>query len=168
MASGLGCVWAQCLSAAAKKAAEAGRLIVGWVSAKVEALQPRSLRCFRCLEKGHTKALCKDRSGRCYRCGQPGHTAAGCAVEPHCPLCSDLGCPAGHRLGAPSCAPAPKKGRSSGSATGRNLRLVSEEGAKAPANKKGRIGKGKGNLPPKPTVDVTRGEGREEATMAVE
>jgi hypothetical protein len=170
--SGLGSVWVQCPSAAAMKAAEAGRLIVGWVSAKVEALQPRGLHCFRCLEKGHTKAQCnttKDRSGRCYRCGQPGQTAAGCTVTLSCLLCSDLGRPTEHRLGAPSCAPAPKKGRNSksgGSAAGGNSRPVSEEGAKTPVNKKGN-GKGKGKGKPQTRCGATREEGLEKETMAI-
>lgn len=97
---------------AAKKLAEAGKIKVGWVAAKVEALQPRQLRCHRCLESGHTMQRCTsatDRSDRCYRCGQKEHKAGTCTATPKCSLCSDLGKPAEHRLGGASCAPTPKK-----------------------------------------------------------
>lgn len=50
--SGLGAAWTQCLASAAKKTAAAGRVIVGWVSARMEALAPRPLQCFKCLEVG--------------------------------------------------------------------------------------------------------------------
>jgi len=117
--SGLGTVWLQCPTAAAKKVAAAGRLTVGWVSARVEALTPRPMRCHRCLELGHTRSRCTaptDRGNRCYRCGAPGHTAGRCAGEVKCPLCSDLDRPAGHRLGAKACAPQKKGMKKTGGA----------------------------------------------------
>ncbi|XP_059056184.1 uncharacterized protein LOC131850044, partial [Achroia grisella] len=51
-----------------------GRIRIGWVSAAVELLRQKPLRCFRCLESGHVLARCsheEDRSGLCYRCGVP-------------------------------------------------------------------------------------------------
>lgn len=111
--SGLGTVWVNCPATAAKKLAETGRMKVGWVMARVEALLPRPLLCFRCLETGHTRARCtapQDRGNRCYRCGQIGHTARGCTEKLNCPLCLDIGRPAGHRLGGAACAP-PQRGK---------------------------------------------------------
>ncbi|KOC58580.1 hypothetical protein WH47_09096, partial [Habropoda laboriosa] len=113
--NGLGTLWVRCPLAAARKLAAAGRLRVGWVSARVEALKARPLQCYRCLEVGHTQHRCTadvDRGRRCYRCGDPSHRAGQCtAAEPRCPLCADLGRPAVHRLGARACAPPTKKGR---------------------------------------------------------
>jgi len=99
--------------AAAKKVAAAGRLTVGWVSARVKVLTPRPLRCYRCLELEHTRSRCTapiERGDRCYRCGVADHKAGSCAGEVRRPLCSDLGRPAGHRLGAKSCAPQMRQG----------------------------------------------------------
>nr|XP_037877550.1 uncharacterized protein LOC119631126 [Bombyx mori] len=111
-ATGLGVVWVRCPVASAKKIALSGRLLVGWVAARVKLLQPRALRCFRCLDKGHVRAKCTaevDRSDLCYRCGQPGHKAAQCSAALNCSLCSAAGKPAGHRLGGGACgAPASK------------------------------------------------------------
>ncbi|XP_029053689.2 uncharacterized protein LOC114881157 [Osmia bicornis bicornis] len=104
----LGTVWAKCPLTALKKIAASGRILVGWSSARVEALSARPLHCFRCLEKGHVRQRCTcvvDRSDRCYVCGESDHKAATCSASPRCPLCTDLGRNAGHRLGAMSCAP---------------------------------------------------------------
>ncbi|XP_026746968.1 uncharacterized protein LOC113508211 [Trichoplusia ni] len=105
-ATGLGAVWVRCPVASAKKIALAGEVQVGWVAARVKLLQPRALRCFRCLEKGHVRAKCTsaaDRSDLCYRCGQPGHKATQCSAALNCCLCSAAGKPAGHRLGGGAC-----------------------------------------------------------------
>ncbi|KOC58536.1 hypothetical protein WH47_10409, partial [Habropoda laboriosa] len=113
--NGLGTLWVRCPLAVARKLATAGRLRVGWISARVEALRARPLQCYRCLEVGHTQQRCTagvDRSQRCYRCGDSAHRAGQCpAADPKCPLCTDLGRPTGHRLGARACAPPSKKGR---------------------------------------------------------
>ncbi|XP_050558408.1 uncharacterized protein LOC126912092 [Spodoptera frugiperda] len=112
-ASGLGVVWIRCPVASAKKIAESGRLLIGWVAARVKLLQPRALQCFRCLEKGHVRAKCTaeiDRSDLCYRCGQPGHKATQCSAALNCSLCSAAGKPAGHKVGGGACgAPATNK-----------------------------------------------------------
>ncbi|XP_053989399.1 protein lin-28 homolog B-like [Hylaeus volcanicus] len=93
----------------------AGRLLVGWSSARVEALPARALRYFRCLELGHVRQKCPleaDRGDRCYRCAGAGHWARECTAPLRCPVCADLGRPADHRLGAKKCAPPlPKQGR---------------------------------------------------------
>jgi hypothetical protein len=49
-----------------------------------------------------------DRSDRCYRCGEAGHVAGRCEGDLKCPLCADLGRPAGHRFGGPACTPPPE------------------------------------------------------------
>ncbi|XP_025997575.1 uncharacterized protein LOC113005881 [Solenopsis invicta] len=109
---GLGSVWVRCPAAAARKLSEAGRVQVGWVMARVEALRPRPMQCYKCLKTGHTIGACDspvDRGSRCYRCGREGHTASLCEGELNCPLCADLGRPAGHRFGGPACTPPPEK-----------------------------------------------------------
>lgn len=47
-----------------------------------------------------------------------GHRAGECSEKPECPLCRDLGLPAGHRFGGPSCKP-PKRRRDAGGPTQR-------------------------------------------------
>lgn len=113
---GLGTVWVRCPVAAANKAADGGRLLVGWVSARVKLLPKRAVQCFRCLEKGHVRAQCTaqiDRSELCFRCGRPGHRAAQCSGAPNCSLCAAAGKRSEHRLGGKACkAPKSKKKRS--------------------------------------------------------
>ncbi|KAL0852666.1 hypothetical protein ABMA27_012505 [Loxostege sticticalis] len=109
--TGLFASWVRCPVAAAKKVVE-GRLLVGWVAARVKLLPTREMRCFKCLEAGHVQAVCPvevDRSRQCYRCGQLGHIAAGCTNEPHCTLCAAAGKPAGHRVGSKACKAPPHK-----------------------------------------------------------
>lgn len=68
--NGLGSVWARCPATVAKAAVTAGRIMVGWVSARIEALPPRPMHCYKCLESGHTRAKCTAPSSRgdsCYR-----------------------------------------------------------------------------------------------------
>ncbi|KZC14282.1 hypothetical protein WN55_06679 [Dufourea novaeangliae] len=118
--SGLGGVWAKCPVAVARRLTAAGRLLVGWSSARVEVLAARPLRCFRCLEEGHVRRGCPcdaDRGGRCYSCGGSGHVARECTEAPKCPVCTDLGRPAGHRLGGRGCAPPPSRRSRRGGAT---------------------------------------------------
>ncbi|XP_075972458.1 uncharacterized protein LOC142974180 [Anticarsia gemmatalis] len=113
---GLGSTWVTCPVTAAKKIAESGKLLVGWVSARVTIAEPRPLRCFRCFSTGHAQAMCqadKDRSNSCYRCGLTGHKIAECTADrPRCLLCAEAKKPADHRLGGPACkAPKSKGGK---------------------------------------------------------
>ncbi|XP_063361462.1 uncharacterized protein LOC134650438 [Cydia amplana] len=116
--SGLGTVWVRCPVTAAKKVADGGRFLVGWSSAQVKLLEPRVMRCFRCLECGHVKAQCQaqvDRGGLCYRCGKPDHKAAQCSAAPHCAVCDSAGKPASHVLGSKACTTSrPRKGKKAG------------------------------------------------------
>ncbi|XP_037297041.1 uncharacterized protein LOC119190089 [Manduca sexta] len=104
--SGLGAVWARCPAKVADKIVRAKRVLIGWVAAQVRLLEPRPMRCFRCLLKGHVRMRCTeeyDRSGICYRCGQEGHKAKGCSASPHCVICAAASKPAGHHVGAKAC-----------------------------------------------------------------
>lgn len=99
---------------AAIKGAEGGSIQVGWTKAKVELLEPRSLRCFKCLAKGYVRETypdTQDRSRKCYRCDVSGHVARSCTAPPKCPICTDLGRAAGHILESKRCSPQKKRGR---------------------------------------------------------
>ncbi|XP_013178834.1 PREDICTED: uncharacterized protein LOC106125967 [Papilio xuthus] len=116
---GVGHAWVECEVPTAKRVAAAGRLTISWVSATVTLLEPRPLRCYRCLQKGHVRAQCSaevDRSKQCFRCGKEGHNFKGCQAKPHCSICAEAKRPAEHKLGGRGCsAPAPKvtRGRKS-------------------------------------------------------
>ncbi|XP_039761291.1 uncharacterized protein LOC120634623 [Pararge aegeria] len=104
--TGLGTLWIRCPIAAAKKVAEGGRLLVGWISAQVKVLDVRPQLCYRCWQRGHMKSQCTndvDRSKTCYRCGQEGHKARGCSAAPHCSVCAASGKMADHRVGSSTC-----------------------------------------------------------------
>ncbi|XP_020296919.1 uncharacterized protein LOC109861611 [Pseudomyrmex gracilis] len=110
---------------------------MGWLRAPVEALEQRPLQCHRCLRREHVIATCtytaleEDRRSRCYRCGKKGHGVATCDAAPHCPLCTDLGRPAAHRLGGKACAPIPRGGAK------RTQKVAKRDGAKFSAPKEG-------------------------------
>jgi hypothetical protein len=122
-ASGLGSLWLSIPVAAAKKVAQARRVCVGWVSARVQLLEPRGLRCFRCFEPGHVRSKCTaevDRSSTCYRCGQDGHKAGQCIAAPNCILCTVAKKPAKHSVGSAACkaqCPFKAKGRNKAART---------------------------------------------------
>ena len=104
--NGMGTTWVRCPVLAAKKVS-GGRLLVGFVSARVQLLQRRVQRCFRCHEVGHMAAKCTcevDRSNHCFRCGSPGHKKDQCSADPHCPVCEAAHRPARHMLGGAACA----------------------------------------------------------------
>ncbi|XP_059047805.1 uncharacterized protein LOC131843207 [Achroia grisella] len=102
--SGVGTVWVRCPVAAAKALIEAGRVKVGWTMARVQSLDPRPMRCYRCLLTGHVGRRCtagEDCSDKCYRCGQGGHKAARCAEpSPKCWYCAAANRKSDHRVGS--------------------------------------------------------------------
>ncbi|XP_052738123.1 uncharacterized protein LOC128198183 [Bicyclus anynana] len=110
---GVGSAIVYCPVDAAKKVCDSGRLLVGWSSAGVRALEQRPLRCFRCMSMGHTGPVCpskKDRSRLCFRCGGDGHKAAGCVGTMRCAVCGDAGLSSGHIMGSNNCCPPSVKG----------------------------------------------------------
>ncbi|XP_047533400.1 uncharacterized protein LOC125068340 [Vanessa atalanta] len=110
----MGMVFVSCPIAVAKKLSDAGRLLVGWSSARVYVLEQRPLRCYKCMGLGHTKALCPfsaERGGLCYRCGVDGHKSAACTGKLRCAVCSDAGKLSGHVMGSRECNPPITKGK---------------------------------------------------------
>ncbi|XP_059059524.1 uncharacterized protein LOC131852806 [Achroia grisella] len=113
--SGSGSIWARCPIGAVKRLVDAGKLRVGWTMARVRSLDPRPMRCYRCLLTGHVGQRCtakEDRGGACFRCGQDGHKAASCtAPSPHCPYCAAAKKKADHRMGSTKGCRPPKMAR---------------------------------------------------------
>ncbi|XP_059061651.1 uncharacterized protein LOC131854546 [Achroia grisella] len=111
--SGSGSVWVRCPIGTVKRLVDAGRLKVGWTMARVRSLDPRPMRCYRCLLTGHVGQRCtakEDRGGVCFRCGQDGHKAASCAApSPHCPYCAAAKKKADHRMGSTKGCRPPKQ-----------------------------------------------------------
>jgi len=111
--NGLGSAWVKCPLTAASKIVKEGTFRLGWTRAKTEVLPERTLRCYRCWDRGHVQAVCtskKDRSRNCYRCGQEGHPARGCTAPAKCAICAESKRPVNHRAGGPACrAPIPRK-----------------------------------------------------------
>jgi hypothetical protein len=112
--SGLNSAWVRCPLAGAHKLFRAGRVALGWATARDEVIGKRPLQCFKCLVLRYVRATCVstvDRSHLCYRSGESGHRARGCpASTAKCPLCESLGVPAAHRTGGAACSP-PSQGR---------------------------------------------------------
>lgn len=103
----------RCPCEAGKAIVEKGRILVGWSAAKVQVLEERPLRCFRCLALGHPRLRCPSEVSRenlCFRCGCEGHNAYACRAEPRCMVCTDAKKPADHVMGSAKCNPPPIKG----------------------------------------------------------
>ncbi|XP_059047665.1 uncharacterized protein LOC131843086 [Achroia grisella] len=111
--SGSGSVWVRGPIGAVKKLVDAGKLRVGWTMARVRSLDPRPMRCYRCLLTGHVGQRCtakENRGGACFRCGQDGHKAASCtAPSPHCPYCAAAKRKADHKIGSTKGCRPPKQ-----------------------------------------------------------
>ncbi|CAK1597297.1 unnamed protein product [Parnassius mnemosyne] len=103
-----------CPVTAAKTIVEGRRLLVGWVSAQVKLLEPRPLRCYRCLVGHHVSVKCAsevDRSGLCFRCCQPGHISATCCATPHCDASATAAAAVVTVAAAAAATPTPAEGR---------------------------------------------------------
>ncbi|XP_052756691.1 uncharacterized protein LOC128201999 [Galleria mellonella] len=117
--SGAGTIWVRCPVGAARTLAKAGRIKIGWVMARVQPLDPRPLRCYRCLLLGHVAQRCTARVDTgggvlCFRCGQAGHKSANCeAPSPRCGVCAAAGRKADHRVGGTAKCSQPRKARAS-------------------------------------------------------
>lgn len=116
--AGTGSVLVSCPLSAAKVLTEKGRILIGWSSARVVALEARPMRCYRCMGLGHTRPQCPasvDRGELCFRCGRAGHKAAACEEATlRCAVCAESGRPSGHTMGGRSCKPAMQKGKIAG------------------------------------------------------
>ncbi|XP_063634806.1 uncharacterized protein LOC134805429 [Cydia splendana] len=113
--SGSGSVIVRCPLTVAKVIVTAGRIMLGWSAARVEAMEQLPLRCYRCMGTGHTRPLCPslvDRGSWCYRCSKPGHKSKDCTVTaPWCAVCHHAGLKAGHVMGGQACTPPPVRGK---------------------------------------------------------
>lgn len=105
---GTGIAWVVCSVETAIKLLEKGRVRIGWATVRCETANTRPLRCYKCMETGHSRYNCRssiDRSGNCFNCGELGHTANNCANKPRCMVCKQYGKPHGHRMGGNECRP---------------------------------------------------------------
>lgn len=84
---GLGTAWARC-PVAANKIVAARKIRVGWINARVEALERRVLQYFRCLERGHVQATCGSGPDRGAAAGESGHLVRDWARPVKCPICA--------------------------------------------------------------------------------
>ncbi|CAH2108904.1 unnamed protein product [Euphydryas editha] len=129
---GTGSIVVSCPILTAKTLIEKGRILIGWSSARVVALEARPMRCFRCMGLGHTRPQCPasvDRGDLCFRCGSAGHKAAACVeATPRCAICADSGRASSHVMGGRRCKPATMKGKAAGArATPAAASQVAEE-----------------------------------------
>jgi hypothetical protein len=82
---GLGAVYVKCSVAGTRKLAQAGKVALGWSTARVIAIPKRPLQCYKCLELGHVRATCVSTVERGHLCYRSGHRAIKClASTPKC------------------------------------------------------------------------------------
>lgn len=125
---GNGIVWIQCPLEAANNIIKK-KVIIGWSAVYCALLENRPMRCYRCLETGHSRYNCNseiDRSDRCFNCGETGHVAAVCREKSKCMICQFYGKTEGHKLGGNKCIP-PTKSERRAAANRRQLKNKSAE-----------------------------------------
>ncbi|XP_041632412.1 uncharacterized protein [Drosophila kikkawai] len=69
-----------------------GKVKVGWTRCRIKELE-HQLKCYRCLDTGHTASRCRspvDRSKACFKCGKEGHKIAECQNPANCFKCEQL------------------------------------------------------------------------------
>ncbi|XP_045449382.1 uncharacterized protein LOC123657946 [Melitaea cinxia] len=112
---GMGFTVVACPVSVAKALTEGGRLLIGWSSVRVSALEALPMRCFKCMGLGHTRPKCPasvDRGDLCFKCGNAGHKVASCPEKtPRCVVCAEGGKPSGHIMCGRRCRPATSKGK---------------------------------------------------------
>ncbi|XP_045452676.1 uncharacterized protein LOC123661781 [Melitaea cinxia] len=112
---GMGSTVVTCPVSVAKALTEGGRLLIGWSSVRVSALEALPMRCFKCMGLGHTRPKCPasvDRGDLCFKCGNAGHKVASCPEKtPRCVVCAEGGKPSGHIMCGRRCRPATSKGK---------------------------------------------------------
>ncbi|KAL6253636.1 hypothetical protein P5V15_014732 [Pogonomyrmex californicus] len=71
----------------------------------MELLLSRSVKCFRCFARGHTRHHCisSDRAGSCFNCGDFSHKLKDCRNRPDYPLCHEAGRLHEHHAGSEVC-----------------------------------------------------------------
>lgn len=84
---------------------QTAKIRIGWVVCRVrEKITP--IRCYKCLDFGHTAVRCRsphDYSGSCIRCGEAGHKIKSCTKDPICLLCMDTASNSDHVTGSGIC-----------------------------------------------------------------
>lgn len=111
---GMGTAFVSCPVTVAKKLVEAGKIGIGWTTAKVVEVEQRPMRCFKCMGLGHTRPTCPSPANRgdmCFRCGKEGHRSKECDVTPFCMVCSSAGLNTNHIMGGKNCRPPVIKGK---------------------------------------------------------
>jgi len=65
--------------------AECKAVVVGWTKCRVKLLEKSQPTCFRCQEKGHLAAECRNEAKlrRCHRCKKDDHLVKDCALQKH-------------------------------------------------------------------------------------
>ncbi|XP_063838173.1 uncharacterized protein LOC135087304 [Ostrinia nubilalis] len=109
--------------------------ILDWlVFGRVQILETRPMRYFKCMGLGHARQLCPsqtDRSELCFRCSSTGHKAAECTADARCAVCDENGRDANHHMGGRNFNPPQTRGKT---AAGVLVPLVAEEHQEANLN----------------------------------
>ena len=118
-----GSEWLRCPLRAARKISGRGdarsgsKINIGWSAARVSPLPARRLQCFRYMESRAQELHNDGRPVGALLSVRGGTTSCQelLSGSTKCPVCTDLGLPASHRMGSPTCKPPTRKeGRTGG------------------------------------------------------